>query len=892
MISLPDLWILASSRCPGRRTLISHPPKDRESGGPEAASPARAGEGSAAGGGGGRGLLLLIVIFTLARGIVWAILVPYGAVPDEQSHFNYVMHLRNTGRLPVHYYHVGGTRLARQIVHPADDPDPDAEALGPAPTYCSVHPPLYYALCALPLRILGTGPETSALISRGVSIFLSALTIGLIGLLARDLLPREPYLAALIPVAAALLPQYAFLGSAINNENLAHFIAAGMALLWTRSLLHGLTSVRAARLGILCGLWFLTKGSFPIGLVGTACVIALAFRRERPGARVVAWRIAAVVAPAALLALPLIIRNLAIYGGPTGMSDNFSYWQSGANQWDTFGGMILGGNDDDFIFLRTLFRSFWAYFDWMTLAIPHQVLYTACGLLSLLGAAGLGVRLLRHRQEREALPLLLLTAAGLVNLGLVAAFCYWLSYQPQGRHLFSSLGVAAFALTAGPASIFGGGRRGIAAAAGVVVAMGWFHVYCLAHVIAPAYGGSRDFSEGPPPLEDVARVGNDRTAGQTFVARADRLTAVGLHLEVVGGPGRSSWEIEVEREDGSVIGSTTFSPSRRQGVGIHWFELPEEESSAGRGYTVRLRKIPGSGGRDLLLRGSREDVYPDGNLLLGGEARRGDLSFALRYAPGSRGSIVPEDVPDPDANPASSWRSAVLGGAAAVSGVALLAILAAVVGGGRLSRRVVAVLIAASILAGVSTHWVFPAARTHSIRSDEVGPLISERPPAYRQAIPLLVEVFSEGSLLRPGDGKIAAHLDGAEGQPGEVLFMQPALPHQIAPVAIIPVRLQGGGRFRFTPWMDPEAMGAGSDGASFSVSFARLGETPRILWERDLSVDDLARRKLVEVALPAGSPSQAFIHLSTGPGPAGNPGFDVVGWAEPMVFPLPASRR
>ena len=50
------------------------------------------------------------------------------------------------------------------------------------------------------------------------------------------------------------------MGSAINNDNLAHLIAAGMALLWTRSLLQGLTSGRALRMGTLCGLWFLNRG--------------------------------------------------------------------------------------------------------------------------------------------------------------------------------------------------------------------------------------------------------------------------------------------------------------------------------------------------------------------------------------------------------------------------------------------------------------------------------------------------------------------------------------------------------------------------------------------------------------------------------------------------------
>jgi hypothetical protein len=96
-----------------------------------------------------------------------------------------------------------------------------------------VHPPLYYAVVAAPLRAVRfLAVETQLYVARGVSLLLYALTIVSAWRIARLVLPDEPTMQLVIPLLVLLTPTFADLMTAVNNDVLVNF-AVTVALLGT-----------------------------------------------------------------------------------------------------------------------------------------------------------------------------------------------------------------------------------------------------------------------------------------------------------------------------------------------------------------------------------------------------------------------------------------------------------------------------------------------------------------------------------------------------------------------------------------------------------------------------------------------------------------------------------
>ncbi len=228
-------------------------------------------------------------------------------------------------------------------------------------------------------------------------------------------------------------------------------------------------------LGATLGLAGLTKLSTvvvaPLALAVLACA---AWRQAPPAARLrdTLARLAAMVAPAALLLSPWLARNVAVYG----IGDPLAFrWharvvegQLRTADWLAQEGWRSAANK----FAGTAFHSFWGQFGWMGVPMDTRV-YHGLTVLSGLAILGLLLRLggERHRwptrspEERTGLAVL----ASLVVLSAASFGWYNLTFlQPQGRYLFPALVPIGVFLAAGWGEIARRARRPLAA--GLLVA--------------------------------------------------------------------------------------------------------------------------------------------------------------------------------------------------------------------------------------------------------------------------------------------------------------------------------------------------------------------------------------------------------------------------------------
>jgi hypothetical protein len=103
------------------------------------------------------------------------------------------------------------------------------------------HPPLYYVLASVPIRAAShLDLATQLRLSRGVSLFFFVLTVGVAFGLMSELTPRGHPLRWGVPLTMLLLPPFADVMTALNND--AGAVAASSLFLWA--------SVRTIRRGL------------------------------------------------------------------------------------------------------------------------------------------------------------------------------------------------------------------------------------------------------------------------------------------------------------------------------------------------------------------------------------------------------------------------------------------------------------------------------------------------------------------------------------------------------------------------------------------------------------------------------------------------------------------
>jgi hypothetical protein len=313
-------------------------------------------------------ILVLLVAVALTRGTLYAFVAPPFDSPDEQGHYDYVASLYQSGGTEVRGKERDQPPLYYWIVLPA-------HALFAQQTSdIEVHP-------------LSTGqPSLLSLIAvRLISVLMTVATVPLAYLTAKTVCPKDRFVYLGTAAFVALEPAYGWLGAAVNNDNLARLLTAGMILMLLRVVARGFTMGRAAALVVLVSAGIAVKLiTLPVAAVVVAASAMTAW------SRLTSWRVRLGIpillftCAAAAVFLVAPVRSLLVA--------LFKPWTTpglvSTHRLSTF-----FANLDIWPFVYQ-FKTFWASFSTDSIQLPSPM-YWLLAALAAASAAGLLVRLVR-----------------------------------------------------------------------------------------------------------------------------------------------------------------------------------------------------------------------------------------------------------------------------------------------------------------------------------------------------------------------------------------------------------------------------------------------------------------------------------------------------------------
>ena len=452
-------------------------------------------------------LLLLILGHALLAG-AYSVWNPLGEAPDEADHWAYLAYLANERELPAGprvtqskhppLYHATAAAVASLAASGMDlflRPNPDV-SIQPVPNWSPnffVHP----SDEDWPWR----GDALAFHLARLWSVLLSAATVAAAYFLARAALPAHPGIALTAAGILAFIPEFAFIGGSINNDNGAALLGAltvwgALSILNGRSRWpHGWWTPLAMGLGLLVKVS--TVALWPA--VFLAVILGAAAGRMSEGAPLTGWLHATaatwrrwvigglgILAAALALGSPWLLRNWRLYGDPLGLELTRQTVDLRTAAWSWA---------DTTWLLSGWFRSFWGKFGGAGHIPMPGWIYWLLAAACLIALAGV-VKVWFTRSEagsRPAIGLLMLSVV-LVALGIWRYSLLALGTD-QGRLLYPAVGPLA-ALFALGLSAWAPARRRSAAATAVILAFALLGVYGLTGVIRPAFAP-------PAPLTDA-----------------------------------------------------------------------------------------------------------------------------------------------------------------------------------------------------------------------------------------------------------------------------------------------------------------------------------------------------------------------------------------------------
>jgi 4-amino-4-deoxy-L-arabinose transferase-like glycosyltransferase len=399
-------------------------------------------------------MLVLCALVCAGVGSLYAVFTPPWQNPDEPAHYAYIAQVAEHGCCPViapgdwdqaYLSALTGSRFA-----------PDMLARLETVQYEDHQPPLYYLIASVVFRLTDGQLVPLRLLSVVFGVLMACMAVPL----GRLLVPGRPFVHAAALLAAGLIPQAAAMHASVNNDALAHLIAA--VTLWALAVV----VVRGERalpggawlLGALAGLAALTKVT--IVFLGLLVPLGLLVRwalaeRERGGVRALIGLWGRFALPALALAGLWWARNIGVYGFPDvfGLT---AHDRVVVGQPLTAAFMAERGFGPHLsAALTTVFNSFWGQLGWMALPLQPGV-YTAIAAVCVLALAGVlaGATVARIPADTGDPPLLRRAAWVLMGAAVVAAAAQLAYYnlqfvQFQGRYLFPALLPIVLTLAAG-----------------------------------------------------------------------------------------------------------------------------------------------------------------------------------------------------------------------------------------------------------------------------------------------------------------------------------------------------------------------------------------------------------------------------------------------------------
>lgn len=300
--------------------------------------------------------LALIVGVAALQSLAWNLALPAFQGPDEDTHFAYIQYLAETGQLPS--VSAGGSAYSSEVqgalttlnLNPtignlSSRPAWSTADLalwreasrhlsrgdGEGPNPIAKNPPLYYAVMAIPYRLLTWLPLLKRLfVLRLVNALCYLATIVLTWLIAGELFARKRWQQTLAAGVVALEPQLAFTSAVINADNLLIALTTAVLFATIRLVRRGPTMRRVLACTVLTSAAALTHGRGLVTLPVLAVALAVAWIRFRPSpmqtlARGAAAAATMLTAFVAYLAFGKPGGSGSLYGGQVGSYNSATF---------------------------------------------------------------------------------------------------------------------------------------------------------------------------------------------------------------------------------------------------------------------------------------------------------------------------------------------------------------------------------------------------------------------------------------------------------------------------------------------------------------------------------------------------------------------------------------
>ena len=253
-------------------------------------------------------LILALLSVTFIKGILWATFTPIFQAPDEPTHYLYIQYLAEFGRLPERevFFYPDESAIVKNLLefdktrHTGMKPEyisgltgvnegkieslaisqrtagiNQEHAYGIAQNY----PPLYYVVGAVFYKIFYNSDFINRFFAiRICFLFLPILTVFLAYKIAFEFFHKEKA-ALTVATLVSFLPQYSFVSSVINNDNLLICASALFIYCSFRIINKGINNKRSVALGAAAGLALLTKPQALI-LVLTGLLVIFILKRK------------------------------------------------------------------------------------------------------------------------------------------------------------------------------------------------------------------------------------------------------------------------------------------------------------------------------------------------------------------------------------------------------------------------------------------------------------------------------------------------------------------------------------------------------------------------------------------------------------------------------------
>jgi len=314
---------------------------------------------------------------------------------------------------------------------------------------------------------------------RGLSVLMVAATVLAVYFVGREVCAPP----SAIPLGAAAIvafnPQFLFISSVVNNDNLANLSAALATWMLVRLLVGRQDRRTLIGLGVSLGIGLLAKQNMLVFLPLAILVLSyLSWRQRSPRLLLRGGLILCI--SLILIAGWWYLRNQILYGDLTGVRAFVQFRPeegvAAIHDWADFR-----------VFAEKMHRSFWGMFGWMNLPLPTWIYWaiTAVYGLALIGIAN-ALKKPGDTGHRATV--------GVFLVSLLVCYLLWVvlyGYQFggsgwQGRYLFPALPAAALLLAWGLAALAPAHRRSIPMLSfGLTLLL--VAAWVSAGVIAPAY---------------------------------------------------------------------------------------------------------------------------------------------------------------------------------------------------------------------------------------------------------------------------------------------------------------------------------------------------------------------------------------------------------------------